>query len=208
MRAAYNPRMASSLTPIVLAAGASTRMGSPKPLLDLGGKPALGQVLQACKDAALSRPLVVLGHGAEEIRKAVDPALADVVVNPQPDRGMTSSLQEGLKHLPADARGFLLFPADYPLVTWEDLVLLEERFEHDHRHQIYIPTHEGRRGHPVACDRRIAEEILALAPDQPAHLVIRKDPKRIMEVPVLNPWVCRDLDTPEDLEAARAFLAR
>ncbi len=181
-------------------------MGSPKPLLDLGGTPALTRILQACKDAALSRPIVVLGHAAFEVRRAVDPAMADLTVNPVPERGMTSSLQTGLEILPAEARGFLLFPADYPLVTWEDLVLLEERFEHDHRHQIYLPTYEGKRGHPVACDRAVAEEILALDPLDPTHLVIRKDPKRVMEVPVKNPWVCRDLDTPEDLEAARAFL--
>jgi len=198
--------VASSLTPIILAAGASARMGSPKPLLDLGGTPALTRILQACKDAALSRPIVVLGHAAFEVRRAVDPAMADLTVNPVPERGMTSSLQTGLEILPAEARGFLLFPADYPLVTWEDLVLLEERFEHDHRHQIYLPTYEGKRGHPVACDRAVAEEILALDPLDPTHLVIRKDPKRVMEVPVKNPWVCRDLDTPEDLEAARAFL--
>ena len=177
-------------------------MGSPKPLMDLRGKPALARILEACKGAALSKGIVVLGHDAEKIRKAVDPALAEVVVNPEPERGMTSSLQEGLKRLPADARGFLLFPADYPLVTWRELVQLEEAFEHDHRHQIYIPTFEGNRGHPVACDRRIAEEILALESHEPAHLVIRKDPGRVKEVPVKNPWVARDLDTEEDYRLA------
>ena len=182
-------------------------MGRPKPLLDLGGKPALARILEACKGAALSRALVVLGRDALEVRKAVDPALADLVVNPVPERGMTSSLQEGLAHLPPDARGFLLFPADYPLVTWKELVQLEEAFEHDHRHLIYIPTFEGKRGHPVACDRRIAEEILALESHEPAHLVIRKDPARVKEVPVKNPWVARDLDTLEDAIAARSTLS-
>ena len=194
--------MASSLTPIVLAAGASARMGSPKPLLDLNGKRALERILASCRDAALSRPIVVLGHHADEIRKAVDLKLVEVAINPHPERGMTSSLQTGLGLLPAEARGFLLFPADYPLVTWKELVVLEERFEHDHKHQIYIPTFEGKRGHPVACDRRIAEEILALEPGEPAHLVIRKDPSRIHRVPVSNPWVARDLDTEEDYREA------
>lgn len=194
--------MASSLTPVILAAGASSRMGRPKPLLDLGGIPAIVRILEACKGAALSRAIVVLGHHADEIRKAVDPALADIVLNPAPDRGMTSSLQEGLKRLPEDARGFLLFPADYPLVTWKDLIVLEEAFEHDHRHRIYVPTFEGRRGHPIACDRTIAEEILALKPEEPARLVIRKDPLRVKEIPVTNPWVCLDLDTEEDYREA------
>ena len=95
-----------------------------------------------------------------------------------------------------------MFPADYPLVTWKELIHLEEVFEHEHRHLIYIPTFKGKRGHPVACDRKIAEEILALGPDEPARLVIRKDPKRVKEVPVKNPWVCRDLDTEEDVREA------
>ncbi len=194
--------MASSLVPIVLAAGASSRMGRPKPLLDLGGKPALTRILEACRGAALSAPIVVLGHAADEIRKGIDMSGTTVVLNSAPERGMTSSLQEGLKALPKEARGFLIYPSDYPLVTWKELVLLEERFEHDHRHHVYIPTHEGRRGHPVACDRALAEEFLALSPETPAYVVIRKDPTRIQEVPVLNPWIARDLDTDEDYRDA------
>ncbi len=194
--------MASSLVPVILAAGASSRMGSPKPLLDLAGKPALARILEACRGAALEKPVVVLGHAADGIRKGVDLTGATVVLNPAPERGMTSSLQEGLKALPPDARGFLIYPADYPLVTWKELVLLEERFEHDHRHHVYIPTFEGRRGHPVACDRALAGEFLALPPESPAYLVIRKDPGRIQEVPVLNPWITRDLDTEEDYRNA------
>ena len=190
--------MASSLTPIVLAAGASSRMGRPKPLLDLDRKTALARVLEACRDAALSKPIVVLGHAAAEVRKAVDLAGAVVMENPEPARGMGSSLRIGLEALPAEARGFLIYPVDYPLVTWRELVLLEEKFEHDHRHQIYIPTFEGKRGHPVACDRALAAEFLTLGADEPAHRVIRKDPVRVLEVPVANPWVCRDLDTEED----------
>ena len=169
--------MASSLTPILLA----------KPLPDLGGKTALARVIESCRDAALSRPIVVLGSGTE----AGKPPLPGVLTAP--------SLREGLELLPADARGFLLFPAEYPLVTWRELVLLEERFEHDHRHRIYVPTFEGRHGHPVAFDRSLAGEILALEADQPVRLVLRRDPARVMEVPVENPWVCRALDTPENL---------
>lgn len=199
--------MASSLVPIVLAAGASSRMGRPKPLLDLGGKPALARILEACRGAALSRPVVVLGHAAQEIRGGVDLSGTTVVLNPTPDRGMSSSLVEGLKALPADARGFLIYPADYPLVTWRELVLLEEVFEKDHGHHVYVPVYEGKRGHPVACDRAMAAEFLALGPDEPAHAVIRKDPARVAEVPVGNAWVCRDLDTEEDLTEARKALA-
>lgn len=195
--------MVGSLVPIVLAAGASSRMGRPKPLLDLGGKPALTRVLEACRGAALSKPIVVLGHAADDIRKAIDLEAATVVLNPAPERGMTSSLQEGLKALPAAARGFLIYPADYPLVTWKELVLLEERFERDKLNEVYVPTFEGRRGHPVTCDRALAAEFLALPAGAPAYAVIRKDPARILEVPVLNPWIVRDLDTQDDLREAR-----
>lgn len=198
--------MASSLIPVILAAGASIRMGSPKPLLDLGGKTALARVLEACRGAALPRPVVVLGHHAEEVRRGVDLSGATVVLNQEPERGMASSLQEGLRAMPAEARGFLIFPADYPLVTWRELVLLEEAFERDPKGRIYVPAFESRRGHPVACDRAIAAEFLALPPDAPAHLVIRSDPSRVVEVKVENPWVCRDLDSPDDVKDAKVFL--
>jgi molybdenum cofactor cytidylyltransferase len=193
--------MASSLVPIILAAGASSRMGRPKPLLDLGGKPALARVLEACRGAALSRPIVVLGHDADGIRRGIDLSRETLVLNPHPELGMASSLREGLNALPKEARGFLIYPADYPLVTWKELVLLEERFEHDHRHHVFIPTFEGKRGHPVACDRALADEFLTLPPESPAHLVIRKDPARVQEVPVKNPWVAKDLNTKEDYQA-------
>ena len=198
--------MAASLVPIILAAGASSRMGRPKPLLDLGGKPALARVLEACRGAALPKPVIVLGHDADGIRRGVDLSRETLVLNPHPELGMASSLREGLNALPKDARGFLIYPADFPLVTWRELVLLEERFEHDHRHQVFIPTCEGRRGHPVACDRALVAEFILLPPEAPASTVIRKDPKRVVEIPVLNPWVARALDPPDDLADARAFL--
>ncbi len=119
---------------------------------------------------------------------------------------MGSSLQEGLRVLPPEARGFLIYPVDYPLVTWRELVLLEEHFEKDHQHKIYLPTYEGKRGHPVACDRALIAEFLALSHGAPAHLVIRKDPASVVEVPVRNPWVLHDLDTEEDLAEARKAL--
>lgn len=199
--------MASSLTPVILAAGASSRMGSPKPLLDLGGKTALARILETCRNAALARPVVVLGHHAEAVRKGVELSGAEVVVNPDPDRGMASSLCEGLARLPEEARGFLIFPVDYPLVGWRELVFLEEQFEKEPRKLIVIPTFEGRRGHPVACDIRLKTEFMALPPEAPSHLVIRKDPGRVMEIPVKNLWVTRDLDAPEDLDAARIRLS-
>ena len=105
---------------IVLAAGESSRMGRPKPLCDFGNRPALELVLDACGRAGLLR-VVVLGHAAQEIQSKVKFGGAKVVVNPNYAKGQTSSLQAGLRALPPNTAAFLLFPADHPLITANEI---------------------------------------------------------------------------------------
>ena len=185
--------------PIVLAAGESRRFGAPKPLADWGGGPVLAHLLDVLARTGTDRPVVVLGHEAERVRRAVDLSGAAVVCNPEYRQGQTSSLQAGLRALPAAAAAFLMVPVDHPLLEPEALLPLFDALAPPAR--IVIPTHQGRRGHPPLLAREIAEEFLALAPDTPAHTVIRRDPSRVREIEIPSPGVVTSFNTPEELRA-------
>ena len=193
-------------TPIVLAAGASRRMGRPKALLDFDGRACLELVLDAVRPAG--RPIVVLGPNHKEIRSRVDLDAADVVLNLDPDSGQTASLQAALSRLPADADAFFFLPGDLPLLRAAEIEgLLQSRIANPGA-ALHIPSHGRKRGHPILCVRALAAEFLALPPGTSARDVVTRLPGRIAYVEVGEPYVLMDMDTPEDyrrcLEAYRA----
>lgn len=179
-------------TPLILAAGESSRMGTPKALLDFDGLTCLDLVLRACRRPRCTAPLVVVGAAADRIRAAL-PAGTAVVDNPGFRHGQTSSLKTGLRSLPPDADGFLLFPVDFPLVRSEtvDRILTTDG-------AIVIPLHAGRRGHPARFGAATVAEFLALGDDEPAHRVVRRDPDRVVEVPVDDEAVVMRMNTPAE----------
>ena len=199
-------------TPILLAAGASSRMGRPKALLDFDGVPAFELARRAMADQG---PLiVVLGPNHEEVRKQIVLGKARVALNLDVESGQTESLRKALELLPADAPAFLFMPVDFPLVTAADVARLVAAWTscQDPRKSIFLPSHAMKRGHPVLCRREVAPEFLALPAGASARDVINRDPGRIAYVEYAEPYVLMDMDTPEDyrrcLEAYRVRNAR
>jgi CTP:molybdopterin cytidylyltransferase MocA len=101
---------------IVLAAGRSTRMGKPKALVELDGRPLLAHLLALPLVRQFGEVLVVLGHHAEWLRPVVEACSCRHVINPEPDRGRTSSVQIGLRALSSELRGAFVQPVDCPLI--------------------------------------------------------------------------------------------
>ena len=175
---------------ILLAGGASTRMGRPKALLPIGGDTFLGRLIGIY--APCCEPvIVVLGHQWQAIRAAMD-AKAEWVVNPEPERGQFSSLQVGLRALPAGA-DCLFQPIDYPAVAAATVTLLAATAG-----ELVIPRYEGERGHPVRLSPGIVAELLALEPTAQARDVIRAHYSAATFVDVADAGVVTDIDTPED----------
>jgi len=194
---------------IVLAAGRGRRVGGPKALLDLEGSPALQRVLTVLRAGGITSFRVVLGSGAEQVAQAIDLAGVEVVHTPDVDLGQTASLKAGLAVAPVPEPGFLLHPVDLPLLDKESVQDLLGAFELRPRGiAIVLPSVNGRRGHPALFAASLAEEFLALENDAPAHRVVRRNPARVHHVELDRPWLVRDLDRPEDVEAARAELRR
>jgi len=196
---------------VVLAAGASSRMGRPKALLDFDGRPCLEVVLASCAGAGLQRVVVVTAPAAEAVRAAATTAGLGVtlVVNPAPERGMLSSLQEGLGALPDDAAAFLIFPVDFPLAPPALIRRLCQAFAGRGTGQrIFVPSFAMRRGHPVLLDRALAPELLALDPIASARLVLQAHAAEIVHVEADDDRVLMDMDTPEDYQRCLARYRR
>ena len=192
-----------TVTPIVLAAGASRRMGAPKALAPFDGETCLSLVLRACAEGGVGEPVVVLGHEAEAIRATL-PEGTRAPFNPRfLDSGPAESLRIGLEHLPDEARAFLLFPVDFPLVTGEEVARLVLRWRETGR-RIVVPSHDMRRGHPALFDRALEPAFRDLPRDEPLFRVLRDHDDEIEHVTMPDPWVVTDMDTPEAYESCLA----
>lgn len=198
----YPARMTLGL---LLAAGLGRRMGAPKALLELDGRPAAALCAQALLDGGCEGVLVVLSPPSAAARAALPPG-ARALLNPRPEAGQTGSLKLALAA--AAGADLLLHTVDHPLAGADDVRAVREALAGAGPGQsIVLPLVGGRRGHPAAFRAALAAEFLALGDDEPAHLVMRRDPARVLLLPRANPWLVRDLDTPEDLRDARAALA-
>ncbi len=190
---------------ILLAAGKGRRAGGPKALLDLGGRTALDRCVGTLRRAGATRVRIVVSPAVAEALGGA-PAGAELVVNPAPERGQTSSLRCALAGVDED---FLVHTVDHPLVRAEDVATLLAAFAGRAPGTLLTaPSVGGRRGHPCVHAAPLAAEFRALADDEPAHRVVRADPGRVAHVVLEDPWLVRDVDTPEDVADARAEAAR
>jgi molybdenum cofactor cytidylyltransferase len=174
---------------VVLAAGASTRMGSPKALLTTAaGTTFLQAILATLREAGVESVRVVVAPGA-----GTD---ATHVINPEPARGMLSSVQCGLRALPEPCDAVLLWPVDHPLVRVSTVAAMLDAFRSGDP-PVVVPTHDGRRGHPVLFARRLVPELLAADPALGARAVVHAHADRL-ELTVEDRGVLADVDTRED----------
>jgi len=179
---------------IVLSAGKSERMGSPKALLEFRGQTFLATILAAIASARMASVVVVAGHHYDRIVHAFPNAR--VVFNPNYEQGMSTSVQAGIRSL-SDGPGIdgaAIFLVDHPIIDRQTIDALAARLSPG---RIVVPLCEGRRGHPVLFAADLFAEILELAPDQGLNTVVKRNRDRVVEVTVDNPGVLRDIDTPE-----------
>ncbi len=182
---------------IVLAAGQGRRMGQDKALLQIGDQLAVERVVAACRAAGAAAVRVVRATEAEPLPGG----LAELEVR-VPRQEMLDSVRAGAAALPADCAAALVFPVDYAMVGSRAARAVADALGDGH--QVVLPLHQQRPGHPIGLSRACLEE--AGGAIESLRDIVAADPERVHTVPVEDPWVLRDLDTPEDLASARAAL--
>jgi len=192
----------SRIGAVILAAGKSARMGEAKQLLRLGRSTVLEQTLVNVRAATVNELVLVLGASAEAIREQVPADIlagATVVVNPDYETGMASSLRTGLAVLRSDINAALIVLADQPFVMPETLDQIVDEYRRTPA-RIVIPTHHGTRGNPVMLDRSLFAEAMALEGDVGCRAIFAKYPKSIVYVEVDDPGILLDIDNRDDYE--------
>ncbi|HPD15535.1 MAG TPA: nucleotidyltransferase family protein [Planctomycetota bacterium] len=187
---------------VILAAGRSRRMGAQKLLLPVGGQPMIARVADAVLAGPVGEVLVVVGADAERIAAALAGRRVRFVANPDPGGEMLGSVRCGLRALPREAAAALIVLGDQPGVTPETVAAVVQGFRESGR-GIVVPTHAGRRGHPLLVAMRYRDEILSRYDGTGLRALLRAHPGDVLEVDAATPGAVEDVDTP----AAYARLA-
>lgn len=191
------------MTPaIVLAAGASSRMGRPKPLLDADGRTFIRRILETLRDGGVRETVVVIRAGHDQVVEEVQAAgFGRTVLNPRPDEGQLSSLIAGLDAVDRPGvEAVLVTLVDVPLIGAGAVRLLLARAAVATA-PVIRAIHDGRHGHPVIFKRELFDALRKADPATGAKPIVRA--VQVEDVETGDPGVVEDVDTPE--EYARLF---
>lgn len=187
---------------VVLAAGQGKRFGSAKQLAEFDGAPIVRRAVEVLMNSEVGRIVVVVGFQAEDVRHALVGMPVSFAYNSGWQQGLASSVKVGLEALGSDVEGALFYLADQPCVRPDTVDKLLKAFR-QHPGSIALPVYQGKRGNPAVFHRRFFGELASLQGDVGGREVIRQWPQAVVEVPVEDPGVLLDVDTPEDLAAIR-----
>jgi len=178
---------------LILAAGESRRMGSPKALLEFQGETFLDRLIGLF--ARRCAPVIaVLGAQREIVRAGLRRSgVALVVENPDFHLGQLTSMQCGLRAVPAGADGVLFTLVDHPAVTPATIAAL---LDSSAPALLRIPRFEGRRGHPIWISKFLIPEFLALPAGSSAREVVTRHAGGIAYIDVDDPGILADVDDP------------
>jgi molybdenum cofactor cytidylyltransferase len=194
-----------SVAGVVLAAGSSARMGKNKLLFDLDGEPVVRRAVRRAAAAGLDPVIAVLGYEAEIVRRELDglDPPCRIVVNPDYERGINSSLKTGIAAVPATAVAAVVMLADMPLVTSDMIAALVARYRSSEA-PLVISDYDGVNAPPMLYDRVLFEELRAMEGEGCGRQVVRRH-RTSAEVVAWPVTALTDLDLPSDYELVRSL---
>ena len=194
---------------LVLAAGASTRMGSELNKLTaiVQGKPLVAAPVDAMAEAGIAPVFVVVGHDSGAVRAALSDRDCQFIEHPGSAAGMGTSIAAGVRGLldEVDPTGILISVGDLAGLKPEWIVELRRVFETvASPDAICVPTWKGRSGHPVLFGPGHFDALRLLEGDEGAKGILEGNAERVERVEIGSEAILRDIDTPADLSAWRS----
>jgi molybdenum cofactor cytidylyltransferase len=197
--------LAPSFAGVILSAGASTRMGRDKALLPWRGGTFLSSAIRALQPVT-DLVIVVAATNAVDLTPVVYANAGFLVVNPNPERGQFSSLQVGLQEVLNRGRDAAIVTlVDRPAPEVATIKLLKNEFlAAGDGIWAVVPEHAGKHGHPIVIGREMMNAFLNAAPTSSARDIEHSLQQHIRYLPVNDPLVATNVDTPEDLQQLQA----
>ena len=190
-----DPNDTPSVVALVPAAGRSGRMGTPKQLLDVDGKPMLLGIVDALLAGGVNSVTVVVNTAIREQLTALPPRVA-LALNDDPQTDMIDSIRIGLASAPG-ADGYLVCPSDAARLAATDVRRCVDTFARS-PDRIVMGTHAGRRGHPMIFPAALADVVRSAECDGGLNQLSRARPHLVCEVPCDSPATISNVNTPAD----------
>lgn len=192
------------LAVVIPAAGRSSRMGAFKPLLPFGPHTVIEQVVSTVRQAGIQIIRVVVGWNAEHVIPVLDRHGVAWVRNEDFEGGMYTSIQAGVRSLPAGVAAFFLLPVDMPRVQSATLTRLMAAWD-ERPGGILYPCSQGRRGHPPLIAASYVPDILRDTAPGGLRGLLHRHAQDAREIPCPDPGILVDLDTPEEYRQSLGF---
>ena len=180
---------------IILSAGASTRMGSPKALLKIGEKTFLQNIVDELPAADVSDIIIILGADYENIQSTLSWFDGNVVINNDWQQGQLSSLIAGINFIEKNnVDGIIVCPVDHPIISAKLISEMVSAF-YTSKKKIILPTHNKQRGHPIIFSKELFEEIKNAPVEIGAKSVVKKFPEEVYEIETNESGILINIDT-------------
>ncbi|MGD0582737.1 MAG: nucleotidyltransferase family protein [Bacteroidales bacterium] len=187
----------SEIWAVVLAAGESSRMKTPKLILPFRGRTIIENVILNILDSDVKNVIVVTGAWEKEVIAAISDLPVKTCTNVNYRSGMLSSVICGLNSLPPGTAAAIVFQGDQPEIAAEVIDLLTATWRKE-RKGIIVPIHNGKRGHPLLISEKYFSEVALLDAGTGLRGLLSECSHDILEVEVENRMILRDIDTNED----------
>lgn len=201
------PRPCVPVSGVILAAGTGSRLGRTKPLLDVDGQPLVRRIAVEALASQLTEVVVVVGHDAEAVTRALDGLPVRVVGNPEFQGGQATSVRAGVAAVTPATAGAMFLVCDQPDLRREHIDHLLDAFM-ARGGGIVVPSAGGRRGSPVTFSRSYFAELSRLTGDTGGRQVVAAHPDDTVVIDLESEAPLADLDTPADVEQWRLRRAR
>ena len=188
-----------NIVALIPAAGYSSRMGLFKPLLPVGSSLVIEKAVRTFQEAGIADIYVVVGYKADLLIPVLKRLDVQIVMNPDFQRGMYTSVQAGVGSLGKQTDAFFLLPVDYAFVSPETIGKLLTAY-HAGIYEVVYPVNQGKRGHPPLISADLRDEILMREPEGGLKTLLNKKMDKSCNVCVDDEGVLLDMDLEEDYQ--------